>query len=365
MKILHIIYDSLGNPWVGGGGALRVSEINRHLVDKHEITVLTGNFPKAQDDDHDGIRYIHAGLTGSYLLSRISFALKIPFLIRKYEFDLLVNEFSVFSPCYCHWYTSKKVVHTFYHRIGKQAFRKLSFLGILPYLFEKLFLLTAKNIITISPSVTSKIELKGSKQNIRCIYTGVDSELFNVEPKPGQYIAFVGRLDIYMKGLDILIEAFSNLPDKNVRLIIAGSGPEKNRKKLESLIQDFDVKDRVELPGRISEEQKRELLSECFFLAMPSRFEGWGISAIEASACSKPVVGTDISGLSDAVRDGETGILVPNENSGKLTDAMNRLLQQEDLRTEMGKNAQEWAMNFRWDSIARIQEEFYEEVMRQ
>ena len=374
MKILHVIYDDIENPWVGGGGASRAREINRLLAKKHSITMLTGNFPEAKSRRIDGINFVRIGFSKRYFLSRLTFTLLIPFYLRKFDSELVVNDFSVFSPVFCHWFIRKPVIHTFYHRIGRQVFKKFWILGVFAFLFEKIFLATAQNIITISPSVTQKIARKNDKRRIECIFTGVDSALFDVDPAPkgslvterykGEYIAYLGRLDIYMKGLDVLIESFHKLSDNAVMLKIAGSGLKKNRDKIEQLINRYQLSSRVQLLGRISDEEKKEFLQQAAFVVMPSRFEGWGIAAIEAAACGKAVIGTNIPGLQDAIIDGKTGLLIEPNNPEVLADAMQTLLQDENLCTSLGQNARSWAESFKWDVIAEKQEAFYKEILR-
>ena len=363
MKILHIIYDDVDNPWLGGGGAMRAKEINKHLAQKHSITTITGNFQGASNKKVENVHYIRIGCNTNYLLSRISYTLLIPFCLRKYDHDLLVNDFSVFSPVYSHMFTQKPIVNTFYHRIGLKAIKKFWFLGLFAYLFEELFLLTAKNIITISPSVTKLIKKKNDSRNIECIYTGINNELFEVETVPGLYIAYIGRLDIYMKGLDLLLKAYSSLPNNSIPLKIAGTGPRKNIAKLEKLIKKYNLVEKVSLLGKISNKEKIEFLRHALFVVMPSRFEGWGITAIEAAACGKAVIGTNIPGLRDAIVDNNTGLLVQPNDYNALSKAMLYLLQDEDIRSHLGANGKQWAQHFQWNKIADKQMIFYQSVL--
>ena len=53
MKICHLIYDDVGNPWLGGGGALRAREIYRRLAERHEITLITGRFPGSSSEEFE------------------------------------------------------------------------------------------------------------------------------------------------------------------------------------------------------------------------------------------------------------------------------------------------------------------------
>ena len=362
MKILHILYDDAANPWVGGGGAVRAFEINKRLIPRHTVFMLTGNFPDAPSGVINGIHFRRIGYGGNYFLSRLTFMLLVPFYIRRYESDIIVNDFSVFSPVFAFWYTKGPVVSTFYHRIGRQAVRKFWFLGVFSYLFEKLFLAAAKNIITISPSVTRAIAKPNDRRRIECIYTGVDEVFFTAEPLNEGYIAFLGRLDIYMKGLDVLLKAVSRIC--GIKVKIAGSGPEKNRKALEMMVAGYGLHGTVEIIGRINTPEKMEFLRRASFVVMPSRYEGWGISAIEASASGKAVIASNIPGLQDAVLDGKTGILVETDNPAALAEAIQRLIADPDYRGQLGRNGREWAKNFKWDAIAEKQEAFYREVAK-
>ncbi len=97
---------------------------------------------------------------------------------------------------------------------------------------------------------------------------------------------------------------------------------------------------------------------------MPSRFEGWGLAAVEASAAGKAVVATRIPGLADAVRDGETGILVEPESASALASGLRRLLEDPRERRRLGRSGRRWAERFTWDRVSAAQEEIYHLVTR-
>ena len=84
---------------------------------------------------------------------------------------------------------------------------------------------------------------------------------------------------------------------------------------------------------------------------------------MEAAACGKPVVGFDVPGVRDSVKNGETGILVPPEDVQAYADAIVRICQDEELRRRLGEAGRERAKRFTWDETARKQEEFYMEVL--
>lgn len=86
------------------------------------------------------------------------------------------------------------------------------------------------------------------------------------------------------------------------------------------------------------------------------------MAAVEAAAAGKAVLGTRIPGLQDAVRDGETGILVPPDDVPALSEAMKHLLANADDRSRLGLAGRRWAENFTWEKIAADQERLYHSV---
>jgi glycosyltransferase involved in cell wall biosynthesis len=129
--------------------------------------------------------------------------------------------------------------------------------------------------------------------------------------------------------------------------------------QLRRLVRQAKIEDRVELLGAVDEVQKGELLRQALFLCMPSRYEGWGIAAVEAQAAGKAVLGTRVSGLRDAVQEGQTGLLVEAGQPEALAQGMRTLLDQPELRLRLGQQGREWARRFGWDQIARDQDAVY------
>jgi len=274
-----------------------------------------------------------------------------------------VNECSFFAPCFADLYTRRPVVNVLHHVMGIHALKVHPFYGFFPFLAEKVFLKTAGNIVTSTHQVREFFRVLDGRKRVVNIPNGVSDDLFALIPEEKNFILFLGRIDLYMKGLDLLLEAFYRIRDRDVFLRIAGSGKKGDVKKLLRKIQDYGMEGRVSYLGRVGEEEKKELLRTCLFLVMPSRFEGWGITAVEANAAAKPVVGTKIWGLAEAVAEGRTGLLVEPESSEKLAAAMERLLEDEALRRDLGKEGRTWANTFSWKTIAEEQLAFYRSVI--
>jgi len=155
-------------------------------------------------------------------------------------------------------------------------------------------------------------------------------------PLTSKVLLFVGRLS-RDKGIMELLQAYQQLMtgDINVYLILLGPF-EADIKVLLNEINP-SIKSRIITPGFSTE-------PECFMaiadlLVLPSYREGFGTVVIEAAAMEVPTIGTDIYGLSDAIVDGETGLLVPVKDFNKLTSVIRLLLNNDDLRYRMGVNA--------------------------
>jgi glycosyltransferase involved in cell wall biosynthesis len=118
----------------------------------------------------------------------------------------------------------------------------------------------------------------------------------------------------------------------------------------------------VEFAGFIPEERKIALLREDCILVLPSRFEGWGIVVLEAAACGKPVIVSDIPELNYAV-DAGFGISFRRGDAPDLAEKMAFLLGNERARKEMGLKAREYAGKFTWDRIAEEYERYLSGVI--
>jgi len=142
------------------------------------------------------------------------------------------------------------------------------------------------------------------------------------------------------KGIDLLIKAFAlvikQLP--NIHLLIVGSGPDTV--ELKKLVTELNLESSVTFFGEASWETAMHQMALMDIVVVPSRFEGFGLSAAEAMAMDKPVVATNVFGLSEVVTDGVTGLLFPNEETAALANCMVQLIDNPDLRHSFGINGQ-------------------------
>lgn len=363
MRILHTIYDDPWNPWLGGGGALRTFQISRCLADHHEITILTGTYEGAVDEEERaGVRFLRVGTPSSYALSRLSFSVAAAVHVAKADYDLWVYGFSAFAPLYATAPRRQSALLEFFHLMGDHAVEKHPLIGRTTSRIESATLRAYPNVLTISPSVRDAVAAIRGSDGLHIVYTGIDASSF-VDPLDEEdYILFFGRLDPYTKGLDLLLQAFARLDRKDIRLRIAGRGSRDSQSELEGLARKLGIASHVEFLGPVSDEQRTDLYRHALFFCTPSRYEGWCMAAVEAAAAGKAVLGTRIPGLQDAVRDGETGILVPPDDVPALSEAMKHLLANADDRSRLGLAGRRWAENFTWEKIAADQERLYHSV---
>ncbi len=369
MHILHLVYDHIQNPVLGGGSAIRTHEVYRRLAGEHQVEVVCGRWPGAPSRQvQDGVSYRHVGPSGPLGVSRAGFGCWMNWLAARARYDLLVVDISPFMPCAAPRLTSRPVVGLVQSWADADyAAGKAGLVGRGALRVRDWTLRTYPLLITVSPSVQEALrEIVGPRTEVACVPNGVDSSLLEVvpaEPEGPPYFLFLGRLEAHVKGLDLLLEAFNSLHRRHAeaRLVIAGSGPDEAALRQE--VQRRGLEGAVEFVGRVAGQRKADLLGQCLALAMSSRRESWGLTAMEAQACAKPVVGFEVPGVRDAVRQGETGLLVPAYDTEALSQAMARLLGDPALRRRLGTAGRERARGFTWEQTARQQVALYEKLL--
>lgn len=348
MKILHLIYDHINNPWVGGGGAVRVYEIYKRLAKKaHQITIISGKYPVAKDYEEDGIIFRFLGFKYNYMLSTFSYAFfSNRFLNQNIkDFDVIVEDFAPWNPIFAYRHQYRKpVVLQLHHMMGVKILKNYFLLGVPFFVFEKTYPRRFKNIISVSTETLKKFKVKG------CVISNGINSVENLNNlKIGDYILYLGRIEFYNKGLDLLLNA-----DLNMKTIIAGRG--RDERLLKKLNSNF------EFLGFVDEATKRTLIKNCRFLVIPSRYEGQGIVALEAAAMGKPVIVSDIPELKYVTEHG-FGISFRSEDVGDLKAKIEYLWKEDSLILEMGKRGITFAKNHTWDEIAIRYEQYLKETM--
>jgi D-inositol-3-phosphate glycosyltransferase len=201
---------------------------------------------------------------------------------------------------------------------------------------------------------------------ITIIPCGVDTDLFcpmnQAEAKaalglgPGPLLLYVGRLTP-IKGLETLLEAVALLAmDRKLRLLAVGGDADEPQNGhpawLRQRVATLGLEEAVRFLGAQPQERLRLFYAAAQLTVMPSYYESFGMVALEAMACGKPVIASRVGGLITTVQDGVTGYLVPEGNPRALASTIAALLDNRELRARLGREAQRWAVQYRWSRVA-------------
>lgn len=173
------------------------------------------------------------------------------------------------------------------------------------------------------------------------------------EHKVTKTIGLVARLES-IKGADLAIPAFAKILETNpeYRLIIVGDG--KMRPLMEQQQRDFGIAiDRIEWTGKVAYERLVELYNQMDIVWVPSRSEGFGLSAIEAMAQGCAVVASNAGGLAEVVHDGKDGLLFQSESADELASKTKQLISNTELLSTLRRNAITNAQQYTFDNYAK------------
>jgi glycosyltransferase involved in cell wall biosynthesis len=360
LKILQIIYESFGSPFGFGGAGMRAYEIFRRLKDRHDITFLCMKYPGAEDKEIEGLKHRFAGIeSNNFTRSVLQYTLSAGQFVRKHgdNFDIIIENFLPATPFFSRYLTKTPVVLQIQDFWGKHVFKRYPFRFALPmFLTEKFYPNFYPQIIFVSDVTRDRFHLPA--KNIT-IPNGIDERLLQADEENDNSILFLSSIDLYKKGLDLLLEAFSRISPfyQNVTLSIAGTGRDFDLLKQEIDKLPVHVRKNVRLLGWLSGEEKTRVISRALFTVLPSRHESSPISILESAACGKPVIVSDIPELAFVAREG-FGHSFPSGSVNGLSEKIRLLLEDSGKRESAGKRGRDFAAQFLWDSIADQFEEF-------
>lgn len=190
---------------------------------------------------------------------------------------------------------------------------------------------------------------------------GIFREKFNIS-KDDKLIIFIGRVH-EIKGLDLLIDAFKELADSVSDVKLAIVGPDDGYMDALNLrIAECGLSDKVIVTGPLYKKEKQEALVDCDLFVMPSKYESFTTSGLEAMACGKPLVLTKNNHIHDWV-DGSVG-LACDDDKMSLKDAMAEVLFDEELSKKFGMNGRRLIQEkYNWDMINEQILNIYESII--
>jgi len=243
-------------------------------------------------------------------------------------------------------------------------------------------------IITANPDEQAELmrRLDADEKRISLVPPGIDLDLFQpgdsaaarraLDLPTGPLVLFVGRIDP-VKGIDTLFEGFHQLvsshhwPGQAPRLVFVGgliriegtgSTMDDDLQRLARRAAELGLSDSVLFRGS----QPRQLLPLYYnavdVCAVPSRYESFGLVAVEAMACGTPIVASSVGGLRFSIDDGISGLLVPHSEPTELATALHRVLTDHGLRSRMQVGARQAAVRYSWQTISSAMLRVYERV---
>lgn len=362
MRILHIDPDDIDNP-LSGGGPVRTFEIYRRLARRHEITVLTPTFPGSTPEVvREGVRYVRLGrkIRNHGSSHHITFFFALPAALRRFDYDLLVEDFMPpMSVTMTPLFNRKPLIASVQWFFAESLSRQYH----LPFhLGERYGIRMYRNFIVLTDAMKQLIEKRHPAAQCAVIANGVDESLYAVQPAFGDFILYIGRIDFAQKGLDLLLDAYRQVPEAlRLPLLMAGSGYEEER--LRDMIAEYGLESWVRPIGKVGPAQRLELLRDCRFVCVPSREETFGMVILEACAAAKPAIVFDRWPMNEVAVAGGCETVAAFDAAAYAQAMTTMLTEREADMAQRGRVCRDWADGFRWDAIAAQQEAFYERVL--
>jgi D-inositol-3-phosphate glycosyltransferase len=252
---------------------------------------------------------------------------------------------------------------------------------------EKAVIRLANQIVAATSAEVAQLHwLYGADPDkISVIPPGVDLERFQpIDPKTAKTtvgipcgdtnILFVGRIEP-LKGIDTLLRAMALIEKRCPRAventcvaIIGGDpwsdDPDEEMTRLQDLRAELDIHDLVTFLGSKDQEILPNYYAAAEMVVMPSHYESFGMVALEAMAMGTPVIASEVGGLAYLVRDGVNGFHVPSRDPEALAERMYTLLNDENCREIIGRQAREYAQQFAWPIITERIIRLYEKVAK-
>ena len=333
--VLKDMLDSSGIRTILIPGLQRDFSLKKELLASFAIA----NIIRKEDPDIFHVNSSKAGGIGTFL-GRILFVPRVIFTAHGWAFNEERPYWQRFIIKFFHWLTVIFSHHTI--AVSHELKNQLKWPG------------AQRKMTVVNPGRTI-VDMKG-KVEARNQLAGFVPQLEN--HKNDFWLGTIAELHP-IKRLDLAIESMSKLVRANptLRYVIIGSG--ELRTKLENKIDSLQLNDHVFLTGAITEAGR--LLSAFDMFALPSRSESYGYVLLEAGAAELPVVASNVGGIPDIITHGESGILIEAENSSALTEAIQKLINNEVERKELGAKLKLRANKLSVTAMTKTTETIYED----
>jgi N-acetyl-alpha-D-glucosaminyl L-malate synthase BshA len=339
-------------PHVGGVG-VHIHTLSKKLVEEgHEVHVIT--YPHKEIKDIDGIHVIGTkglnvpGVRGLMFKKNAKKALEN--LLEKEDIDIIHGHYLFPAGAAAVEVGKKHNIRTYVTAHGSDMFELYKTQPLMRSTIKKV-LKDADGVFAVSNALRHEIVatgVVGIATKTKISWNSVDinrfstkendsfKKEFELEDKP--IVLFVGNL-IKRKNVGSLLEA-KKIARSDYYLVIVGDGPLS--KKLKKKVDEENIRDVIFTGSR---DDVENIIPSCDVLVLPSFSESFGLVLIEALACGKPVIGSDVGGISEIIND-NVGLLVNPNKVSSIAKAIDKIIEEDDLRLILSMNARNRALDF-------------------
>lgn len=339
-------------PHIGGVG-VHVHTLSKQLVSEgHEVYVIT--YPHKDIKDIDGIHVIGTkglnipGVRG--LMFKLNAKKALEELLEKEDIDIIHGHYLFPAGAAAVEVGKEHGIKTYVTAHGSDMFELYKKQPLMRSTLRKV-LRDADGVFAVSNALRHEIiatGVTGIANKTKLSWNSVDINKFSakendsfkkenkLEDKP--IVLFVGNL-IKRKNVDSLLEA-KKIAHSDYYLVIVGEGPQF--KKLRKKVEDENIRDVIFTGSRNDVEN---IIPSCDVLVLPSFSESFGLVLIEALACGKPVIGSDVGGITEIIND-DVGLLVNPNKVSSIAGAIDNIINDDDLRLVLSLNARNRAIDF-------------------
>jgi glycosyltransferase involved in cell wall biosynthesis len=342
VSVVAVTWRDLGHPSAGGAEVL-IERVLRGLHERgHTVTLVCGG-PVSEHP----FEVVDAGGTYSQYLRAPATCLR-----RFRSADVVIdveNGLPFFSPLWRRRPSVCLVHHVHTDQWGTRFPRPIAWAlravehNALPLVYRN------RPFVAISHSTQRSLgDIGVPAESVTVIESGVDVPRTGITPKSEEPLLLSLNRLVPHKRIDLLLRAWELAsPRLPGRLVIAGDGP-----LLDDIRRQAARLPRVEVLGRVSEEEKSRLLAQAWGVLSTAHHEGWGMSMLEGAVFGTPALAVDAPGIRDAVVDGVTGHLVRADDDAVLpqtfSQAMTSFVEGHEQRHRLGSAARERAEEFSW-----------------
>ncbi len=335
------------------GGAERCAALLSKYFDNQDFEVYHVVFSGKVDYDYSGrlfhLEHLKDKRNSWWSRSKRFFALKKFFANNHFDYviDFRTKEF----------FLQELIIHNFVYPKFIQTIHSFKLKSYLPknIFLAKLLYKNCQQFITVSKGIDDKVSSNYSFIPSQLIYNPIDFETISEKAKESisdkfQYVLSAGSMNKNIKQFNKLIESYakSDLPSKNIKLIILGEGKLKN--KWIKLAESLNLQEMLIFKGNVKNPFR--YYKNAMFTISTSKYEGMPMVLLESLACETPVISWDYaSGPNEIITNNSNGLLVENQNSEKLIEAMNQFISDNNLYLQCKENALPSVKQFSLETI--------------